>query len=426
MTATSPSPVARLSLMMFLQFFIWGSWFVTIGVYLRQGINFEAGIGTAYSVGPLAAIIAPIFLGLVADRFFPTQVVVGVLHLVGAALMLLVPWSIERELAGSSGMFFWVLFAYMLCYMPTLGLTNTLAMRNIQNSEKQFPVIRVFGTIGWIAAGFLVGTILKADSTALPLQVAAGASLVLGVYSFFLPHTPPIGKGEKMSVTQALGLEAVGMLKDRSFMIFALASLLICIPLQAYYAYAATFITDAGFASAAGTMFWGQISEIFFMLIIPLLFARLGVKWMLAIGMACWALRYTLFAMGAPDSLRWMIFGGILLHGICYDFFFVIGQIYTDKKAPPAIRGQAQGFLIVLTQGVGMYLGAKLNAWLFGTKVGSAQGTEALALWPAFWSLMAFMSLGILVLFLGFFRDHMKPTVDEVIEEAAGTPETIQ
>jgi nucleoside transporter len=426
MSASTNSPTARLSIMMFLQFFVWGAWFVTIGVYLRQGMGFEAGIGTAYSVGPLAAIIAPIFLGLVADRFFPTQVVVGALHLVGGGLMLLVPWSIEMELAGSSGMFFWVLFAYMLCYMPTLGLTNTLAMRNIQNSEKQFPVIRVFGTIGWIAAGFLVGTVLEADATALPLRVAAGASFALGIFSFFLPNTPPIGKGQKMSVAQALGLESVGMLKDRSFLVFAAASLLICIPLQAYYAYAATFITDAGFASAAGTLFWGQISEIFFMLIIPLLFSRLGVKWMLAVGMACWALRYALFAMAAPDSVRWMIFCGIVLHGICYDFFFVIGQIYTDKKAPPAIRGQAQGFLIVLTQGVGMYLGAKLNTALFDAKVGTAQGADALSRWPSFWSLMVYMSLGILVYFLLFFRDRIKPTVDEVIEEAASTPETIQ
>jgi nucleoside transporter len=416
----------RLSVMMFLQFFVWGAWFVTIGVFLRQGMKFEAGLATAYSVGPLAAIIAPIFLGFVADRYFPTQVVLGALHLVGGVLMLMVPWSVEREVAGGSGTFFWVLFGYMLCYMPTLGLSNTVAMRNIGNSEKQFPVIRVFGTIGWIAAGFLVGTILKADESKLPFQIAAGASFALGVFSFFLPHTPPLGKGQKMTVSQALGLEAVGMLKDRSFMAFALASLLICVPLQAYYAYAGTFVTDVGFESAAGVMFWGQISEIFFMLIIPFLFMRLGVKWMLAIGMACWVLRYALFAVGAPDSVKWMIFGGILLHGICYDFFFVAGQIYTDKKAPAAIRGQAQGFLIVLTQGIGMYLGAKLNGVFFSSKVGSATGADALPLWPDFWWIPAIMALGILVLFLALFRDKLNPTPSEVVDEAANTPETIQ
>jgi nucleoside transporter len=426
--AASSAVTTRLSVMMFLQFFVWGAWFVTIGVYLRQGMNFAEGIGTAYSVGPIAAIIAPVFLGLIADRFFPTQVVLGVLHILGGVLMLLVPWSIQQELAGSKGLFFWMLLGYMLCYMPTLGLTNTLAMRNIHDSEKQFPVIRVFGTIGWIAAGFLVGTLLKADATAVPLQIAAGASILLGVYSFFLPHTPPVGKGQPLSVSQMLGLESAGMLKDFNFLIFAIASMLICVPLQAYYAYAATFITDAGFGSAAGTMFWGQVSEIFFMLVIPLLFSRLGVKWMLAIGMACWVLRYALFAMGAPEGVKWMIFSGILLHGICYDFFFVTGQIYTDKKAPNAIRGQAQGFLVLLTQGIGMYGGAKINDLFFTSKVGepAKAGASVLSVWPDFWWVPAAMAGGILVLFFLLFRDRVKPSVDEVIEEAASTPETIQ
>lgn len=408
MTRSSSSITARLSVMMFLQFFIWGAWFVTIGVYLRQGMKFDAGLGTAYSVGPIAAILAPVFLGLIADRFFPTQAVLGVMHLLGGLIMLLVPWSIRQELAGSNGTFFAVLLAYSLCYMPTLGLTNTLAMRNITDSQKQFPVIRVFGTFGWIAAGFLVGTILKADATALPMQIAAAAGIALGIFSFFLPNTPPPAKGQKATVMQALGLESLGMLKDFNFLIFAVASLLICIPLQAYYAYTATFITDAGFASAAGTMFWGQISEIFFMLIIPLLFSRLGVKWMLAIGMACWALRYAMFAIAAPDAVQWMIFGSILLHGICYDFFFVTGQIYTDQKAPANIRGQAQGFLVVITQGLGMWIGAKLNQSMFEAKMQAATGTAALANWPAFWWIPCIMAGVILILFTVLFRDQPK------------------
>lgn len=399
--------------MMFMQFFIWGAWFVTIGVYLRQGMKFDAGLGTAYSVGPIAAILSPVFLGLIADRFFPTQVVLGTMHLLGGMLMLAVPWSIRQELAGSHGTFFAVLLAHSLCYMPTLGLTNTLAMRNIVDSEKQFPVIRVFGTLGWIAAGFLVGTVLKADATALPMQIAGVAGIAMGVFSFFLPHTPPPAKGRKATVTQALGLEALGMMKDFNFLIFAIASLLICIPLQAYYAYTATFITDAGFASAAGTMFWGQISEIFFMLIIPLLFSRLGVKWMLAVGMACWILRYALFAIAAPDAVRWMILGGILLHGICYDFFFVTGQIYTDRKAPSDIRGQAQGFLVVLTQGLGMWIGAKLNQSLFEAKVNTASGASALAQWPSFWWIPCVMAGGILLLFIALFREKIRPNINE-------------
>lgn len=402
---------AKLSIMMFLQFFIWGAWFVTIGVYLRQGVKFEAGLGTAYSVGPIAAIISPLFLGLFADRFLPTQIVLGICHLLGAVLIWFVPWAVALDLDRGGSAFFWVLIAYMLLYMPTLGLTNTVAMRSIESPEKQFPVIRVFGTIGWIAAGFLVGTVLKADATDLPFKVAAGASVVLGVFSFFLPHTPPPLKGKKISAAEALGLGALGMLRDWKFLVFAIASLLICIPLQAYYAYAATFITDAGFESAGGTMIWGQISEIGFMLVIPLLFRKLGVKWMLAIGMACWVLRYALFAVGAPESMLWMIMIGILLHGICYDFFFVTGQIYTDQKAPAEIRGQAQGLLVVLTQGVGMYLGAKLNNYFFVGKIGTPsknleEGTSMLTLWSDFWWIPAAIAGGILLGFIILFKGH--------------------
>ncbi len=390
--------------MMFLQFFIWGAWYVTIGVYLARGVEYGAGMGTAYGVGPIAAIIAPIFLGLVADRFFPTQVVLGVLHLAGAVLMWFVPGSIASEMASGNSAFYWMLLGYMLCYMPTLGLTNSLAMHHIQDSEKQFPVIRVFGTIGWIAAGFVVGNWLKADATVLPMQIAAGASVLLGVYSFFLPHTPPPARGQKTSISDALGLGALKLLADKNFAIFAAASLIICLPLQAYYAFAATFITDVGFQSAAGTMLWGQVSEIVFMLVIPFLFARLGVKWMLAVGMACWVARYALFAVGAPDGVRWMVFLGILLHGICYDFFFVTGQIYTDKKAPAAIRGQAQGLLIVLTQGIGMYLGAKINTPLFAARV---TGESPLALWPSFWWIPCSMAAAVLVIFIVLFNDRV-------------------
>ena len=416
MSTEKRNTTAKLSIMMFLEFFIWGAWFVTIGVYLRQGVKFEAGLGTAYSVGPIAAIISPLFLGLFADRFLPTQIVLGICHLLGAVLILFVPWAVAHDLDGGGSAFFWVLIAYMLLYMPTLGLTNTVAMRSIESPEKQFPVIRVFGTIGWIAAGFLVGTVLKADATDLPFKVAAGASVVLGVFSFFLPHTPPPLKGKKISAAEALGLGALGMLRDWKFLVFAIASLLICIPLQAYYAYAATFITDAGFESAGGTMIWGQISEIGFMLVIPLLFRKLGVKWMLAIGMACWVLRYALFAVGAPESMLWMIMLGILLHGICYDFFFVTGQIYTDQKAPAEIRGQAQGLLVVLTQGVGMYLGAKLNNYFFVGKVGTPsksleEGTSVLTLWSDFWWIPAAIAGGILLGFIILFKgdkDHQE------------------
>ncbi len=401
--------MVKLSVMMFLQFFIWGAWFVSIGVYLGQGVKYNEGFGTAYSVGPIAAMISPLFLGLFADRFFPTQIVLGVCHIVGAVLLWFVPWSITQEMNGEGQTFFWLLLSYMLLYMPTLGLTNTLVMRNIEHSEKQFPIIRVFGTVGWIVAGLILGTYLKADKTVLPFQVAAGASLTLGLFSMMLPHTEPPLKGKKISAGEALGFGALGMLRDWKFLVFAVASMLICMPLQAYYAYTANFMAEAGFESPTGTMTWGQISEIVFMLIIPFLFRRLGVKWMLTIGMACWVLRYGLFAMGAPESVKWMILFGVLLHGICYDFFFVTGQIYTDQKAPKEMRGQAQGLLVVLTQGVGMFVGAKINTFYQeGIVVNRDEDVSSLTAWADFWGIPAAIAGGILVAFFILFRDERK------------------
>jgi len=405
----STKTTAMLSAMMFLEFFVWGAWFVTIGVYLSKGVGFDAGIETAYSVGPIAAIVSPLLLGLFADRFFQSRHVLAVSHMCCAGLMACVPWAIGRELDGASGTFFWVLLGYSLFYYPTLGITNTLAMQNIQDAKRQFPVIRVFGTIGWIAAGFLVGTLLRADASALPMYISAGASVALGFYAFFLPANAPT-KPEEASlskrIAQLLGLEAFALFKNINFLTFAIASLLICIPLQAYYAYTATFITDAGFESASGAMIWGQITEIIFMLLIPVFFKRLGVKWMITIGIACWVLRYVLFAAGAPASTQMLLFGGILLHGICYDFFFVTGQIYTDDKAPAAIRGQAQGLLVVLTQGIGMYIGAKVNGALFTAKIDAdAPITDKLVQWQSFWSVMAVAAAVILVVFFLVFRE---------------------
>lgn len=408
-TTAKRSTTIMLSTMMFLEFFVWGAWFVTIGVYLSQGVKFEAGIETAYSVGPIAAILSPLLLGLFADRFFQSRHVLAVSHLACAGLMIAVPWAIGQELAGKAGMFFWVLLAYCLFYYPTLGITNTIAMQNIQDSQRQFPVIRVFGTIGWIVAGLIVGTVLQADAKTLPMYVSAGASVVLGVYAFFLPAnkpTPPEEGSLGKRAAQLLGLEAFGMFKDVSFLAFAIVSLLICIPLQAYYAYAATFITDAGFKSASGAMIWGQGAEIVFMLLIPFFFKRLGVKWMITIGIAAWALRYALFAVGAPTGATALLFGGILLHGICYDFFFVTGQIYTDDKAPKAIRGQAQGLLVVLTQGVGMYIGAKVNGAMFDAKIDAeAAAAVRLTQWQSFWWILAGAAAVILVAFFLFFRE---------------------
>jgi nucleoside transporter len=349
------SITSRLSAMMFLQFFIWGAWYVTVGNYMNAH-GMADWIGWAYTVAPIAAIISPFFLGMVADRFFPSERVLAVLHLLGGIMMMLVPLAAQF----GAEVFVAALFLHTLCYMPTLGLTNSLAFHNITNQETQFPVIRVFGTIGWIAANWVVSAGFNADYHAIQFYITGVAALTLGAFSFFLPHTPPPAAGKKMSVGEIVGVDALALLKQPSFAIFILCSFLICIPLAAYYAFAPVYAGKVGFANPATVMSFGQVSEIFFMLAMPLFFARLGVKWMLVIGMAAWVLRYGLFAGAHDGDIRWMVLMGILLHGICYDFFFVTGFIYTDKKCTKEIRGQAQGLLVLVTQGLGLGIGAQI------------------------------------------------------------------
>ncbi len=349
------SPTAiRLGIMMFLQFFVWGAWYVTVGNYMKAHGMFDE-VAWAYTVGPIAAIISPFFLGIIADRFFATERVLGVMHLLGAAAIFLAPTA-----SADPQLFILVLLAHMLCYMPTLGLTNTLTFHNIVNQEREFPIIRVFGTIGWIAANWVVSKGFHADETATQFYVTAAAGALLGLFSFTLPHTPPPAAGKKIAVRDILGLDALQLLKSPSFAVFIVSSFLICIPLAAYYAYAPVFAGSVGIQDVAFTMSFGQISEIFFMLIMPLLFVRLGVKWMLAVGMLAWVVRYGLFAAADAGDVVWMVVLGILLHGICYDFFFVTGFIYTDKKCSKEIRGQAQGLLVLVTQGLGLGIGAQV------------------------------------------------------------------
>ncbi len=349
----------RLSVMMFLQFFIWGSWYVTAPLYLgKLGFGGEEFFWT-YSVGPIAGIISPFFLGMVADRFFASERVLGAMHLLGAAAM----YGALTVMGGeepSPSMINTLFFAHMLCYYPTLALTNTLALHNMTDAEKQFPLIRVFGTIGWIVAGFMLDQLGWSSSRDM-FYLTIGASVLLGLYSFTLPHTPPPSAGKEVSTRELLGVDAFVLFKNRSFLIFMVSSFLICIPLAFYYQLAARALQQTGAENVATTMSFGQVSEIFFMLAMPLFFKRLGVKWMLVVGMAAWVIRYGLFAVASPqpDPIIWMMILGIVLHGICYDFFFVTGQIYTDKTAPPAIRGQAQGMLVLFTLGIGMFIGAQ-------------------------------------------------------------------
>lgn len=386
----SSSIVWLLSAMMFLQFFTWGTWFATLGGALSNH-SLSTFTGAAYEAAPIAAIFAPLFLGLIADRFFSSEKVMGVLMLLGGVLMLLIPGVAEsaatfaaessdklKELSltatefdaqfkaqqlaenQSANWMIWLILAHLMCYMPTLGLGNTIAFTHIQDQE-QFPKIRVWGTIGWIVAGLAVG-ILGWSLEFNIFWLCCVSSFALGLLCFFLPNTPPPLKGQPMDIRSLLMLDAFKLMADRNFLVFAICSMLLCVPLAFYYGSTSGYLAHTGFVQAAATMTIGQMSEIIFMLLIPVFFRQLGVKGMILVGIVAWVVRYLLFAMGAPEQVTWMLLLGVVLHGVCYDFFFVTGFIYTDKKAPTAIRGQAQALLVFLTQGIGMFFGYRIMA----------------------------------------------------------------
>ncbi|PQJ28938.1 MFS transporter [Rubritalea profundi] len=349
---------SKLSIMMFLQFFAWGSWFATLKPALNAH-DLGSIIGGAYGSAPLAAIFAPLFLGLVADRFFPSEKVMGVLLVIGGVIMSYIA-IIAPEGASQGPLIVNLMIAYMFCYMPTLGLGNTITFTHLP--QELFPKARVWGTIGWIVAGLVIGFVGWSISLNI-FWLAAASTLLLGLFSFTLPHTPAPAKGQAVNIRSLLMFDAFKLLKDKSFAVFAICSTLICIPLAYYYGQTADFLTAAGYKESGSTMTIGQMSEIIFMLLIPFFFRKLGVKKMLLIGMGCWVARYALFAAGASNQIAWMLLLGVALHGICYDFFFVTGFIYTDKKAPKEVRGQAQSLIVFLTQGIGMFIG---YAFAFG------------------------------------------------------------
>ena len=349
---------ARLFTMMFIQFFIWGAWYETAPRALTPLGFAPEDFGWTYSVGPIAGLISPFFVGMIADRFFSTERVLATMHLLGAGAMFAALHMMGSE-NPSPAMINTMFFLHMLCYYPTLALTNSLAMHSITDSEKQFPVIRVGGTIGWIAAGIVLSK-QEWDGNTMMFQLAAWSSVALGIYSFALPHTPPPAKGQTFEAKDALGLDALVLLKNPSYLIFIICSFLICIPLAFYYQMAERTLVAGEVTNTAFKMTYGQMSEIVFMLLMPFFFKRLGVKMMLLIGMLTWVARYALFAIGTPDHVVWMLLLGVTVHGICYDFFFVTGQIYTDQMAPKKIRSQAQGLLVLFTLGLGMMIGAQV------------------------------------------------------------------
>ncbi len=387
-----------LSGMMFVQYFVWGAWYVTLGTYLSS-LGFDGSqIGLVYGTTAVAAMISPFFVGMVADRFFATEKILALLHVLGAALLY------YASTLTTFGTLYPALLGYTLCYMPTLALTNALAFHHVKDAARDFPRIRVLGTIGWIAAGLLVGR-LGIEATAVPLRIAAAASLAMGLYSLLLPHTPPKRAAGAVTVRTALGLDALALMKDRSFATLVIGSFLLCIPLQFYYAFTNLFLNEIGMTEPASKMTMGQMSEIGFMLLMPWFLARLGVKLTMLIGMAAWTVRYVLFAQGNASDLSWMLYGGILLHGICYDFFFVTGQIYVDQRADPSIRGAAQGFIAFVTLGAGMFIGA----WASGRVVEAYTLAGGGHDWQTIWLIPAAAAAVVAVLFLVFFRPKLHP-----------------
>jgi nucleoside transporter len=388
----------RLSVMMFFEYFVWGAWYVTLGTWLGQSLHFSGKeIGLVAGTTALGAMIAPFLVGLMADEWFATQRLLAALHGLGGVLL----WLASTQ-TGFGPMYI-VLLIYSLCYMPTMALTNSLSFRQMKDPKQDFGSIRVLGTLGWIVAGLLVGY-LRVESTAIPIRLAAASSIAMGLYCLTLPHTPPLRTthgGFKLS--NIFPAEAFSLFKDRNFSIFALASFLICIPLQFYYAFTNPFLNEIGVQNAAGKMTMGQMSELLFMVTLPWFFRRLGVKWTLVLGMLAWVARYLMFGFGDAGSLAWMLYVGIILHGICYDFFFVTGQVYVDQKAPVALRAAAQGLITFITYGIGMFLGSYLSGWVVDLYA-TASGTGVMHDWRAIWMVPAVGSAIVLFIFLIGFR----------------------
>jgi nucleoside transporter len=388
------SVFTKLSVMMLLEYFIWGAWYVTMGTYMSVFLKSSGiQIGAAYSALAIATMISPFFIGLVADRYFAAQRIMGVLHVLGAGLLFL------STRISDNTVFYWVILLYSLLYMPTIALSNSIAFQQMTDPGKQFPWIRVFGTIGWILAGLLIG-FSGIEKTPATFYMATIASAVLGMISFILPNTPPKGKMNESSASAALGSDAFVLFKDKPYLIFFIAAILVCIPLSFYYGFANLFLNEVGMNNTAGKMILGQVSEAVFILAIPFLFNSIGVKKMLLLGMFAWILRYLFFAFGNADTGLWMLYAGIILHGICYDFFFVTGYMYTEKKAGEKIKNAAQGLFTFATYGAGMFIGTWFSG--FTTDYYAVNNVHQ---WKEIWLVPVFIAAAVLLYFILFFKE---------------------
>ena len=394
-----PKTSIVLAFMMFLQYYIWGSWYVTMGTYMTVFLKSTGiQIGAVYSALAIATMISPFFVGMVADRFFAAQRLMGVLHLLGA-LLLLMASRIESNTA-----FYWVILLYSLVYMPTIALSNSVAFRQMSDPGKQFPVVRVFGTIGWVIAGLMIAK-LGIEKTPATFHMAAIISLALGIFSFMLPNTPPQAKVQSSAKT-ILGIDAFILFKDKPYLIFFIAAIFVCIPLSFYFGFANLYLNQSGMQNAAGNMIMGQISEALFILAIPFLFNSIGVKKMLLIGMTAWILRYLCFAFGNMDTNLWMLYAGIILHGVCYDFFFVTGYMYTEKKSGERIKNASQGLFTFVTYGLGMFIGT----WFSGFVTSYYSVNQAYS-WQKIWFIPAYIAVAVLICFIFFFKEKKQITV---------------
>ncbi|MCX2473918.1 nucleoside permease [Pedobacter sp. MC2016-05] len=402
----------KLSTMMFLEFFVWGAWFVTLGTFLGNNLKASgAETGAVFSTQSWGAIIAPFIVGLIADRYFNAERILGVLHIIGAILMY------QMYNATDISVFYPYVLGYMIIFMPTLALVNSVSFNQMKDPEKEFSSIRIWGTIGWIAAGLLISYYFHWDSKEgtesgllkNTFAMAGIVSLVLGLFSFALPKTPPkVSSNEKIKVGDLIGLDALKLLKDRNFLIFFISSILICIPLAFYYQNANPFLSNIGMDNPTGKMTIGQASEVIFLLFIPIFFKRFGFKMTILVGMLAWAVRYALFAYGNAGELSFMLILGIALHGVCYDFFFVSGQIYTNSKAGERFKSSAQGLITLATYGVGMLIGFAVAG-----KISDAyKAVDGTMDWKMIWIIPAGIALVVFILFALTFNDKTKSEID--------------